>query len=157
MVAWNTDQLKQFKNSDVSWSFYNKYVTTCCCQWTWMAVFKSSIKATFLNCFFKKCAGYLMIPVIWRFWLLRRNNIITTTEIKQLIPYMYQLISFKIILYLHLLVKLRMQVVFVSQKFKNYGWRVFILGTRGFFSRATRSFIWPREKTSGAEHLDLTC
>ena len=46
-----------------------------------------------------------MIPVILRFWLLRRNNIITKTEIKQLKPYMYQLISFKIILHLHLLLK----------------------------------------------------
>lgn len=48
----------------------------------------------------------------------------TTTEIKRLKPYMYQLIPFKIILHLYLLVKLSMQDVFVSPKFKNYGWRV---------------------------------
>ena len=70
---------------------------------------------------------------------------------------MYQLISFKIILHLNLLVKLSMHVVFVSQKFKNYGWRVFTLGTRGFFLCATRSFIQQKEKTSGAERLDLPC
>lgn len=106
-----------------------------------------------------------MIPVIWRFWLLRRNNIITTTKIKQLKPYMYQLISFKIILHLHLLVKLSMEVVFVSQKFKNYGWRVFTQGTRGFFLHAAAHFNirsrpkpWaakPLEKTSGTEGYEL--
>ena len=98
--------------------------------------------------------GYFPKLFFRRFWLLRRNNIITTTDIKQLKPYMYQLISFKIILHLHLLVKLSMQVVFVSQKFKNYAWLEGLYpGYQGFFLHATRSFIRPREKTSGADRV----
>ena len=107
--------------------------------------------------------GYFPKLFFRRFWLLRRNNVITTTDIKQLKPYMYQLISFKIILHLHLLVKLSMQVVFVSRNLRTiHGWRVFTQGTRGFFLHVTRSFIRPREKTSGAdrgrqEFVNFTC
>ena len=95
--------------------------------------------------------GYFPKLFFRRFWLLRRNNVITTTDIKQLKPYMYQLISFKIILHLHLLVKLSMQVVFVSQKFKNYTW------LEGLYPGYQRFFLACDEELHPAARKNLWC